>query len=218
LDKYDFRNQQNPPFSKLHIELLEQFKGSRTFTNFIEPLLSKNRIKQPCIKHTPHMHTHSHTHACTSHPLHTHTHIYRASRLTRACYQLIWRAGLFPSCPNQGTKRLPVYVIVAERYSVIVGGLLCWSLLSLTIGQLCDDRVCCVCVCMCVCVCVRACVRACVCACVYVIVSMVSRLTTRGYGSVIFLCLLCEEWVDRVPAREHLNIMCFRVIFTIDTA
>jgi len=117
---------------------------------------------------------------------------------------------------------------------VIVGGLLCWSLLSLTIGQLCDDRVCCVCVCMCVCVCVRACVRAfvcvcvcvcvracvraCVCACVYVIVSMVSRLTTRGYGSVIFLCLLCEEWVDRVPAREHLNIMCFRVIFTIDTA
>jgi len=26
LDEYDLRNQQNPPFSKLHIELLEQFK------------------------------------------------------------------------------------------------------------------------------------------------------------------------------------------------
>ena len=34
------RNQQNPPFSKLHIELLEQFESSRTFTKFIAP---KNR-------------------------------------------------------------------------------------------------------------------------------------------------------------------------------
>ena len=34
LDEYDLRNQQNPPFSKSHIELLEQFEGSRTFTNF----------------------------------------------------------------------------------------------------------------------------------------------------------------------------------------
>ena len=32
---------------KLHIELLEQFEGSRTFTNFIEPLLSQNRTEQP---------------------------------------------------------------------------------------------------------------------------------------------------------------------------
>jgi len=32
LDEYDHRNQQNPPFSKLHIELLKQFGGSRTFT------------------------------------------------------------------------------------------------------------------------------------------------------------------------------------------
>jgi hypothetical protein len=36
-----------PPFSKLHIELLELFEGSRTFTNFIEPLLPKNRTEQP---------------------------------------------------------------------------------------------------------------------------------------------------------------------------
>jgi len=42
LDEYDHRNQQNPPFSKLHIELIEQFEGSRTFTNFIEPSLPKN--------------------------------------------------------------------------------------------------------------------------------------------------------------------------------
>ena len=47
LDEYDFRNQQNPPFLTLHIELLEQFEGSRTFTNFIEPLLPKNRTGQP---------------------------------------------------------------------------------------------------------------------------------------------------------------------------
>jgi hypothetical protein len=41
LDEYDLRNQQNLPFSKLHIELLEQFEDSRTLTNFIEPLLPK---------------------------------------------------------------------------------------------------------------------------------------------------------------------------------
>ena len=42
LDEYEHRNQQNPPFSKLHIKLLEQFEGSRTFTNFIKPLPPKN--------------------------------------------------------------------------------------------------------------------------------------------------------------------------------
>ena len=40
-----------PPFSKLHIELLEQFEGSITFTNFIEPLLPKNRTEQPWRKY-----------------------------------------------------------------------------------------------------------------------------------------------------------------------
>ena len=49
LDEYDHGNQQYPPFSKLHIELLEQLEGSRTFTNFIEPLLPKNRTEQPCL-------------------------------------------------------------------------------------------------------------------------------------------------------------------------
>jgi len=39
LDVYDLRNQQDLPFSILHVELLEPFEGSRTFTNFIEPLL-----------------------------------------------------------------------------------------------------------------------------------------------------------------------------------
>ena len=48
LDEYDLRNQQNPQFLKLHIELLEQFEGSRTVTNFIEPLLPKRRTEQPC--------------------------------------------------------------------------------------------------------------------------------------------------------------------------
>jgi hypothetical protein len=52
LDEYDLRNQQNPPFSKLHIELLEQFEGSRTFTNFTEFLLSKNRTEQPWFETT----------------------------------------------------------------------------------------------------------------------------------------------------------------------
>jgi len=47
LDEYDHRNQQNPPFSKLHIELLKQFDGSRTFSNFIEFLLPKSRTEQP---------------------------------------------------------------------------------------------------------------------------------------------------------------------------
>jgi hypothetical protein len=42
LDEYNHRNQEDPPFPKLHIELLEQFKGFSTFTNFIEPLLPKN--------------------------------------------------------------------------------------------------------------------------------------------------------------------------------
>jgi len=40
-------NQKNPPFLKLHIELLKQFEDSRTLSNFIEPLLSKNRTEQP---------------------------------------------------------------------------------------------------------------------------------------------------------------------------
>ena len=43
LDKYDHRNQQIPPFSRSQIELLEQCEGSRTFTNFIKPLLLKHR-------------------------------------------------------------------------------------------------------------------------------------------------------------------------------
>jgi len=47
LDEYDHRNQQSPPFLKLHIELLQQFEGSRTFTNIIEPLLPKKRTEQP---------------------------------------------------------------------------------------------------------------------------------------------------------------------------
>jgi len=47
LDEYEHRNQQTPPFSKLHIELLEQFEGSRTFTNLTKPLLPINRIEQP---------------------------------------------------------------------------------------------------------------------------------------------------------------------------
>jgi hypothetical protein len=51
LDEYDHRNQPISPFSKLHIELLEQFEGSITFTNFIEPLLPKNRTEQPWRKY-----------------------------------------------------------------------------------------------------------------------------------------------------------------------
>jgi hypothetical protein len=50
LDEYDHGNKQNPPFSKLHIE---QFEGSRTFTNFIEPLLPKSRTEQPCFQPHP---------------------------------------------------------------------------------------------------------------------------------------------------------------------
>jgi hypothetical protein len=46
LDEFDHGNQQNLPFPKLHIELLKQFEGSRTFTSFIEPLLPK-RTEQP---------------------------------------------------------------------------------------------------------------------------------------------------------------------------
>ena len=44
---FDHGNQQNPPSSKLHIELLKQFEGSKTFTNCIKPLLPKKRIEQP---------------------------------------------------------------------------------------------------------------------------------------------------------------------------
>ena len=50
MDVYDHGNQQNPSFSKLHIELLEQFEGSRTFTNFIESLLPKNKLNNPDAK------------------------------------------------------------------------------------------------------------------------------------------------------------------------
>jgi hypothetical protein len=46
LEEYDHRDQQNPPFSKLHIELLEQLEGSTILTDFIEPLLQK-QIEQP---------------------------------------------------------------------------------------------------------------------------------------------------------------------------
>jgi len=37
-------------FPKLHIETFEQFEGSRTFTNFIEPLLPKKRTEPPCTR------------------------------------------------------------------------------------------------------------------------------------------------------------------------
>ena len=48
-----------PPFSKLHIELLEQFECSRTFTNFIKPLLPKNRTERPWnVLHTSPLHDH----------------------------------------------------------------------------------------------------------------------------------------------------------------
>ena len=43
------RYQQNPPFSKLHIELLKQFESSRAFTNFIKTLLPKKRTEQPWV-------------------------------------------------------------------------------------------------------------------------------------------------------------------------
>jgi hypothetical protein len=33
-----------------HIEPFKQFEGSRTFTNFIEPLLSKNELNNPAGK------------------------------------------------------------------------------------------------------------------------------------------------------------------------
>jgi len=49
LDEWDHGNKQNFPFPKLHIELLEHFEGSRTFTNFIEPLLPKYWTEQTCI-------------------------------------------------------------------------------------------------------------------------------------------------------------------------
>jgi hypothetical protein len=47
MDECDHRNQQNPPFLKLHIELLKQFEGSKTFTNLIGPLLPKKTTEQP---------------------------------------------------------------------------------------------------------------------------------------------------------------------------
>jgi hypothetical protein len=34
-------------FPKLHIVLFKQFEGSRTFTNFIKPLLPKNELNNP---------------------------------------------------------------------------------------------------------------------------------------------------------------------------
>jgi hypothetical protein len=49
LEEYDHGNQQNPPFSKLHIQLLKEFEDSKTFTNFITPLLLKRGTEQPCI-------------------------------------------------------------------------------------------------------------------------------------------------------------------------
>jgi hypothetical protein len=36
-------------FPKLRIEPFEQFEGSRTFTNFIEPLLPKNEPNNPAL-------------------------------------------------------------------------------------------------------------------------------------------------------------------------
>jgi hypothetical protein len=48
LDEYENRNQQCPPFSKLHIELLEQFESSRTYTSFNEPFFPNLPIEQPC--------------------------------------------------------------------------------------------------------------------------------------------------------------------------
>lgn len=33
---------------RLHIKLLGQYEGSKTFTSFIGPLLPKNRSEQPC--------------------------------------------------------------------------------------------------------------------------------------------------------------------------
>ena len=47
LDEHDHRNQQTPPFLTLHIKLLKQFKDSRTFTDFTEPLLPKNELHNP---------------------------------------------------------------------------------------------------------------------------------------------------------------------------
>ena len=41
LDEYDDGNQRNPPFPKLHIELLEQFEGSRIFHELYRTLAPK---------------------------------------------------------------------------------------------------------------------------------------------------------------------------------
>ena len=77
---YDWRN---PPFSKLHIVLLEQFKGYRIITNFIEPLLPKNELKNPANTHVhTHTRTHKHTHART----HTNTRMHLLGyKLYSAC-------------------------------------------------------------------------------------------------------------------------------------
>jgi len=37
LDKYDHRNQKNPPFSKLHIELLKQFENFHELYQTLAP-------------------------------------------------------------------------------------------------------------------------------------------------------------------------------------
>jgi hypothetical protein len=42
-------NQQKPPFPKLHIELVEQFEGSRTLSN---PCSQKIELNNPASNHT----------------------------------------------------------------------------------------------------------------------------------------------------------------------
>jgi len=51
LDEYDDGSQQNPPFPKLHIQLLEQFEGSRTFTT----------LSNPCSQKIPDIYTYRYT-------------------------------------------------------------------------------------------------------------------------------------------------------------
>jgi hypothetical protein len=47
LGEHDYGNQQNPPLLKLHIKMLEQFKGPKTFTIFIEPCSQRNKLNNP---------------------------------------------------------------------------------------------------------------------------------------------------------------------------
>ena len=47
LDEHDHRNQQTPPSSTLHIELLEQFEGSKTSKTFIYPCSQKIELSNP---------------------------------------------------------------------------------------------------------------------------------------------------------------------------